>query len=185
MNLRLIMTGMQALSSISSYGADKDQSKAQRVWQQYSNTMTDLSDAMMQNAITQNEVMALEASTDLGMDIQTDSLEAEGMAEVAAAAAGVKGRTVRQAKLDISRSASIAEGRRTRSLANQFLSFDQQRRTSRMTAAMKKNYSYIPKPRLSSYIMDAGVKALPLFMDKQATGTTKTTTKSHGDIIWK
>lgn len=158
MSIGLMAAGIFGAQGILGYQADKEQSKAQRVWQQYSNTMTDLSDAMMQNAITQNEIFAMEASTDLAQDIQIDVLQAEGAAEVAAAAAGVKGVSVRQVQFDIHRTASIAEGRRTRSLANQFLSFDQQRATSVMTAEMKKSHSFIPKPSASSYLLGTAGK---------------------------
>lgn len=175
MSTGLMAIGMLGAESILGYQADKEQSDAKRAWQTYSNTMTDLSQAMNQNAITQNEILALETSADVAEDIQIDRLRAEGAAQVSAAASGIKGRTIRMGIFDIYRSASIAEGRRTRALDNKFLAFDQQRRSSSMTAALRKNYSFIPKPSLTNTIIGFGSKleATGIFDPIKPTQTKK------------
>ena len=153
------MLGMNAASSLLSFGAQSAQAKAQRAWQAYSNTMVRLSDAQNQNAITTNEVLAMKASTEESIDIQKDFLQSSASAEVAAAAAGVTGRSVSQAMFDIQRSANLAQSRREESLRNQFLSFDAQRKQSTMSAAMQQDHSYIPKPSLASSLLQAGINS--------------------------
>ena len=149
------MLGLNMLQGAAQYQADKAEAKARKAWQRYSNTMVNLSNSLNQNAITDNEVMAMQESTNQAIDIKKDYLQTAATTEVSAAAAGVKGRSVNQALFDVQRNANIAEGRRQGALENAFLAFDQQRQQSSMSAAMQKDYSYIPKPKFASYMLKA------------------------------
>lgn len=147
--------GLNALSGFMSYQGDKAQAKAQKAWQAYHNTMTELGNAVNQNAITTNELLANQAFADQAMQIKRGSIFAQAKVEVAAAAAGVKGRSVNQAMFDVQRNAASREYARQVSLKNAQLAFDQQRLQSSMSSALQKDYSYIPKPNAASYFLKA------------------------------
>lgn len=151
---------MEFASGFMSYRADKAASKAQRAWQAYSNTMVEIGNAVNQNAITTNEILANQAFADQDIQIQKGGLMAQAKAEVAAASAGVKGRSVNQAMFDVQRNAADREYQRQVSLKNATLAFDQQRLQSSMSAKLQKDYSYIPKPSPVSYFLNAGQNTL-------------------------
>jgi hypothetical protein len=153
--LQAAKMGLNFLSAGMSYNADKERSKAQQAWQAYSNTMVSLSDAVNQNAITKNEILANEAFADQAIQNQKSGLISEAHVEVAAAAAGVKGRSVNQAMLDVQRNTANQEYQRQRSLRNANLAFDQQRLQSGLSAKMQTDSSYIPTPSGSSYFLNA------------------------------
>jgi len=151
--------GLNLLGGYAQYNAAKTQAKAQRAWQQYSNTMVRLSDAVNQNAITTNEILSQQAFADQAINIKQSNILTEAQAQVSAAAAGVKGNSVDDVMLDINRNAANAENQRQNDLAASYLTFDQQRQSSSMSAAMSQDYSYIPRPKLGSYLLDATVKS--------------------------
>lgn len=157
------MLGLNMLQGAAQYEADKEEAKAKLAWQKYSNTMTRLSDAMNQNAITENEIITMDAFAEQALDIKKGLLATTASAEVSAAAAGVKGRSVNQSLFDIQRNANIAEGRRQQSLQNAFASFDQQRQSSAMSAALNQDYTYIPKPNFMSYMLKAATNSAQYF----------------------
>lgn len=148
-----------ALGAVSQYSADKGAAKAKRAWQAYSNTMVRLGDRINQNAITDNEVLTLDDSAEQAFDIKKSLLQSEGAIAVAAGSAGVRGKSVNEAVFDVQRSANIAEGRRQKTLAASFLSFDQQRRQSTFAAELNQDRSFIPKPKFSTYLLKAAGSA--------------------------
>jgi len=152
--------GLNMASAFGSYQADKASSKAARAWQAYSNTMTRLSDAVNQNSITTNEILSNQASADQAIGIKQSNILTQAQAEVSAAAAGVKGVSVDDVMKDINRNAAVAENARQNDLAASHLAFDQQRRSSSMSAAMQQDYSYIPRPKLGSYLLKAAASSL-------------------------
>lgn len=147
--------GLNLASGFMSYQADKVAAKAASAWQAYSNTMVRLSDAVNQNAITTNEIFSNRAFAEQAIGIKQSNILTEAQAEVSAAAAGVKGVSVDDVMRDINRNAAVAENKRQNDLAASYLSFDQQRQSSAMQAAMQQDYSYIPKPKLASYLLGA------------------------------
>jgi hypothetical protein len=151
--------GMNMLSAGQSYKADKAQYKASKAWQAYSNTMVRLSDAVNQNAITTNTLMAGDAFAEQALQIKRGSTMASAQVEVGAAAAGVKGRSVNQAMFDVQRNAAAREYERQQGFKNTMLAFDQQRLQSAMSAEMQQDYSYIPKPKAASYFLNAAAKS--------------------------
>lgn len=146
---------LNLLSANMSYSGAKAQAKAQRAWQEYSNRMTDLSHSVAQNAITTNEILASDALASQAVQLKKDSLQIQGAAKVNAAAAGVKGKSVsRQMRLIVG-NAAARESERQLAFRNMMMSFDQQRLNTSMSAAMQKDYSYIPKPKYASYFLSA------------------------------
>ena len=148
-------TAMSLLSAGSQYKADKAQYKAQKAYQDYRNTMTNLLNAVSQNAITTNEVLSNAAATRQAIQLRRVALSTQGGAEAAAGAAGVKGRSVERTILNIQRNAAMQERERQLALESSWLSFDYQRVNSSMDAALQQDYSYLAKPKFGNYLMSA------------------------------
>lgn len=151
--------GLNLLGGYGQYQADKASAKAAKAWQAYSNTMIRLSDAVNQNAITTNEILSQQAFADQAIGIKQSNILTTAQAEVSAAAAGVKGVSVDDVLLDINRNAANAENKRQNDLKASRLAFDQQRQSSALSAALQQDYSYIPSPKLGSYLLNAATKS--------------------------
>lgn len=171
---------MNVIQGFAGYNAASAQAKAKEKWQAYQNTMLQLSNAQSQNAITDNEIMAQQAFADQGIGIQKSNILTSAKAEVSAAAAGVKGRSVDQAMLDINRNAAAAERQRQIDFANSNLAFTAQRAQSSMSAAMQQDYSYIPKPKLGSYLLEAAADTYSFAKGDKA----KQSAGSGGNLSW-
>lgn len=149
--------GLNLLSAASSYSADKAQAKAQQAWQAYTNKMVDLSATVSQNAITTNQLLAADAFTNQAFQLRQDSIFTRAKVEASAAAAGVKGRSVNLSVRQVLRNSAAREAERQESFRTTMLGFDQQRLQTAMSAAMQKDYSYIPKPKAASYFLGAAM----------------------------
>lgn len=149
----------QFASGLMEYQADKATAKAQKRIQAWRNTMTNLSNALNQNSITQNQIMSNEASRRQALDIQTDAMTSTSSLMVEAGAAEVAGRSVNQAVLAIKQSADVAEGIREQNLIDSWAAYDTQRVQSGFDAALQQDHSYIPKPNLGTYMLKAGIKS--------------------------
>lgn len=166
------MAASNALSAASQYSADKAESKVRRAWQTYRNTMTRLSDAVSQNAITSNELLSNAAFARQAMQLQKATMATEGSAESSAAAAGVRGKSVNQVVLSIQRSSAEQERERQIQLETSWMASDQQRLNSAMSAAMQQDYSYIPKPKASTYFLGAAMKTATQGMSMGSGGSS-------------
>lgn len=162
----IVSGGLHWASAGLNLEADKTESKLNRAWQKYSNTMIELSHSTSANAITTNEILSQHAFADQALVGKKTSILTQAKVEVAAAAAGVKGRSVNQAMFDVQRNAGAREAERQRSLSNANLAFDQQRLMGRMSANMQKDYSPIPKPNAASYYLNAGIGMMNSWMDR-------------------
>jgi len=147
--------GLNLLGAASSYAADKAQSKAQRAWQAYTNKMVDLSATVSQNAITSNELLNADAFTNQAFQLKQDSILTTAKAQASAASAGVKGRSVNLSIRNVLRNSAAREAERQEAFRVSQLGFDQQRMQVSLSAAMQKDYSYIPKPNAASYFLSA------------------------------
>ena len=149
------MAAASAAQGLMNYGADKASAKAAQAMQAYRNTMTRLADGVNQNAITTNEILSQQAFADQGIQLQRGAILTLARTQVTAAAAGVKGRSVNQAVFDVDRNAAMAERNRQISLNNANLAFDQQRLNSSLSSVMQQDNSFIPTPKLGSYLLKA------------------------------
>lgn len=149
--------GLSLLGAASQSQSEKTAAKAQKLWRDYSNTMLALGEANNQNTITTNQLMVAEASAEEALQIKKGGLLTQAKVEVMAGAAGVKGRSVNQVMLDVTRNAAQAEYRRKAELANANLNFDAQRRSSAMNTKLQTDNSYIPKPNTVANYLNAGV----------------------------
>lgn len=151
----LAAAGMQVGSALMGYQADKATAKAQQAFQKYRNTMTQLSNAMTQNAITSNELIEMEASKREALQIQGNYQEAAGAVQVQAGSAYTAGRSVDRSMHELKLGAQMAESVRQENLINAWQGYDAQRKNAAMSAAMQQDHSYIPTPKLSSYLFKA------------------------------
>lgn len=157
---------LNVLSASGQYRADKRRYKAQKALQDYNNKMTRIADAMNQNAITTNTTLAIQQSARTAVNLRREELTRMGASTVAAAAAGVRGRSVNNTLLNIQRGAGLKEKARQTDLEQQFLQFTQQRRGSALSAVQNQDLSYISKPSFATYMLgavkqsvDDGIKA--------------------------
>lgn len=162
--------GLSLFQDKKKFQAADEKADANIAWINYSNAMTDLSNSINQNAITTNEVLAVQASDLRALDISKVSIAQAAQANVVAAAAGVKGRSVNQSIFDIQRNAATADYNRVVELNNQFLAFDQQRLNSSMSARLNQNYSYVAKPSASTALLGSVSSALTPYIGDITSG---------------
>lgn len=162
----MFRAGSDLLSGIMSYNSQMKTAKAKRAWQAYSNTMVDLSNAVSQNTITDNTLMAEASFAQEAIDIRRQNLVASASTEVQAAAAGVKGNSVERSLVMVSRNAAEAERNRQIKRESTLMAFQQQRVNAGLQAAMQKDYSYIPKPSFLGTMFESVSKAAGHFMMK-------------------
>lgn len=146
---------MNAGSKLAAYGEASANAKAQKAYQQYRNTMTNLSNAVSQNNITVNELFSNDVFKRQALEIQQDYKQSYGDLNVQAGAAGTAGRSVDRALTMVKQNRDMAEQVRNQNLIDSWIGFDVQRQNSAMSAAMQQDHSYIPKPSLSSYLFGA------------------------------
>lgn len=154
-----VQAGTSFLSAFMSYRGDKAQYKAQKAIQEYRNKMTNIANAINQNAITQNTTLAIQQSARQAVNMRRDELTTAGSTAVAAAAAGVRGRSVNATLMDVQRKAGLLEKQRTDDLEQFFMQARQQRLSSALSAVQNQDLTYIPKPRLSTYLISAASNA--------------------------
>lgn len=145
----------QVLGAFGSYSADKARAKAQKRIQEYRNKMTHIANAINQNAITTNTTLAIQQSARQAVHMRKDELSTLGSTAVAAAAAGVRGKSVNATLLDVQRQAGLLEKQRSQDLQEYFLQEKQQRLSSTLSAVQNQDLSYIPKPSLGAYLLNA------------------------------
>lgn len=143
------------LSAMGQYSADKAQAKAQKAIQKYKNKMARIADAINQNALTTNTTLAIQQSAQQAVYQRKDELSSLGSTAVAAAAAGVRGKSVTASLLDVKRGAALIEKQRSDDLQHTFMQIDQQRLGSALSAVQNQDLSYIPKPSFGTYLVGA------------------------------
>jgi len=149
-----------AAQAVMGFLGDSAQAKAQRKYQAYRNKMTKLSEALAQNAITQNELVTNDQFKRQALEIQTSYQEAAGATEVQAGSTYTAGRSVDRSLQQLEQSSDLAESVRQENLINSWVSYDAQRKNAAMSAAMQEDHSYIPKPNLLSYLFKAGTQIM-------------------------
>lgn len=125
----------------SDYYVKETDAKNKKAFQEYSNSMTDLSNAVNQDSITLNQIQYIDASTQQSGKIQTQGMTAAGSIQATAGAAGVRGNSVQVNLAHVEGTAAAAGYNREREFKYAMLGFDQARTTSTLTTAMNKKYS--------------------------------------------
>lgn len=143
---------MSFLTAFMSYRADKAQAKAKRAMQTYRNKMTNVANAINQNAITTNTTLRIQQSARKAVHLRREELGTLGTVAVSAAAAGTRGRSVANTLINAQRNAGLLQGARERDLQTSFIQSKQQRISSALSAVQNQDLTYIPKPSLTSYL---------------------------------
>lgn len=154
--------GVAGIKAVTSFIAASKKAKADRLWQDYNNKMTRLADAMNQNSLTTNEILARRRAA-----IEVDALRKSGLAtaakvEVSAAAADTVGRTVNMQIFDAARNTARAVKARQDDLEAQQLQFNAQRNSSRMQMETQIDHSVIPSPSPISALLDFTAEAVDI-----------------------
>jgi hypothetical protein len=155
--MKAAQVGMSMISAIGKHKQAKADAKAARAMQAYRNKMTNIANGINQNAITQNTTLAIQQSAKRAVHMRRDALQTAGATEASAAASGTKGNSVNATLLDVHRNAGLLEKQRADDLEGFFLQQTQQRLSSALSAAQNQDLTHIPKPKLSSYLMDAAI----------------------------
>lgn len=149
-------TGTTVLSALSGYKAQKAQYKVQKRLQEYRNKMTRITAALSQNAITDNVILTQKQAARKAVGLRREEMSTVGSATVAAAAAGVRGRSVNQTLVDVQRNYATQEFLRTSDLKDAFAQFDQQRLNTEVQATLSMDHSFIEKPSLGAALLKIG-----------------------------
>lgn len=152
--------GGSVISAIAGYRQARQTVKYQRRMQDYNNKMVSLSDALNQNAITNNVSTQMQKFAMAAVELKANAIQTSAQAEVAAAAAGVEGNSVEATIMDIQANAAGREYNRQNELKAMFNSATSQRQNSVWQARLQKDVSYIPSPSLMSYVLKAGDEAM-------------------------
>lgn len=153
----LIFSGGSALLKAGlSYSAASDKAKSDRQWQAYNNAMLNISGALAQNDVTQNEVFARERSIQQNVAIKKSEFITEASAENGAAAAGTTGRSVNAVLFDIHRNAANAESNLENDAQNQEIAFQNQRQKIAQQVLTQADVRTIPDPNPVTSLLGLG-----------------------------
>jgi hypothetical protein len=153
----MIFSGGSALLKAGlSYSAASDKAKSDRKWQAYNNAMLNISGALAQNDVTQNEVFARERSIQAGIAIKKSEFLTEASAENGAAAAGTTGRSVNAVLFDVQRNAATAESNMENEAQNQEVAFQNQRQKIAQQVLTQTDVRTIPSPNPVTTMLGLG-----------------------------
>lgn len=152
----MVIGGLQAVGAVANFMNQKAVSKYKRKLQAYNNKMVNISNAINQNAITNNLSTQMSKFARIAVDLEANKLGQVASAEVMAATAGVSGNSVDATIMDIQANAAGKEYNRQTELNSMLLATDQQSRQSNMSAKMGQNHNYIPKPNMIKSALDLG-----------------------------
>ena len=154
--------GLQVLGAVGSHMQKEAMAKYQRGIQRYNNKMVNLSNAMNQNAITDNLSTQRSKFARMAVDLEASKLASVASAEVSAAAANMSGNSVKQTIMDIQSHAAGKEFNRKTELNSMLAAGDQQRNNSSMSAKMQQSYNYIPGPSAAESALNLGTSLYDL-----------------------
>lgn len=145
-NPGMVQTGASVIAQVGSFITASRQAAVDRHWQAYNNKMTRLTAAQNNNSITTNELMRKSRKRGQLFQIAKSELATKASAEVAAAAAGATGNSVKMSQFDIGRNAALARGAIERDDQYQDVNTDNQRLQVAMQTQMNLDLRSIPNP---------------------------------------
>lgn len=175
----LLGAGNAAIGAWGEHAVGNIQSDMQEASQAYSNTMRDIAANQAINDVTQNEVMAGDATRRLEVQLQQSGLQDRGNAEVSAAAAGVAGSSVTSVLQGLRRSALQAQHARLRNFQSQERAADKQRGSLKLAAIMGEDISVIQRPSIGAALLGLGASMVDIYDANQPKGY-KTTDVGFG-----
>lgn len=163
--------GMSLVGGWGQYATASIQANLQTKIQDYRNTMSRLSSARAENAITVNEVRVRDASMQADDLIQRTAMKDQARAEVDAAAAGVSGNSVEMIARDLKASAGRASYAQRRQANQQLAELDEQRTSTAIAGITNQDVQVIPKPSVGSLLLGAGTNLLNIYDSHQPEGS--------------
>lgn len=159
--------GLAALRQGTSFIQAQKDADAKRAWQEYKNTMLQMSGANNQNILTTNANIARNSSSEQAFQISRSEYLTSAQAEASAAASGTGGRSVNDVMFDIERNASFAQSRRKQDLENQYLQIDNQRQQTAFQVASQMDYSPIPEPNPATHMLNFATDITKLYQSSK------------------
>lgn len=164
-------SGLSAVKSGVSYLQAKEQAASDRRWQRYNNAMTMIAAGQANNAVTYNENLARERSTQQGVAIRRSEFITSASVEAAAAASGTTGRSVNQVLFDVERAAAEADSNRVNDLENQQEAFQQQRQQIAQQAMTQQDLRTIPSPSLATAMLGFATDVTKQYREEKKRGS--------------
>ena len=143
----------QVIGTVANFITAARDAKTDRKWQAYNNALVRLQNAQNQNALTVNEGMAVERSSEAEYAIRKSQYITEASTEVSAAASGTIGRSVDMVLFQVGRDAADASSKRQQDLEYQLLGIQQQRESSNLQTEMQIDHQSIPGPNAADAIL--------------------------------
>lgn len=162
--------GLTAVNSIANVGVASEQSKLQTALQNYHNTISALQGAQARNIATREEIAVRGAGVREDLELQRQTIIAEGQARVSSAVAGVSGGSVDRVMQGIRNASARAQYGRERRIKQQFQTFGQERRNIALAQALNKDISVIPKPTAASTLVGISTDLLRVYDAHQPEG---------------
>lgn len=169
--LLLSQMGMSLASSWGQYATANIQTDLQSKIQDYRNTMTRLSAARSENAVTVNQVRTRDAAVAANQMIQKQAMQDQARQRVDAAAAGVTGNSVAMVVRDLKASAGRASYALKRQVNQQHAEFREQRTSIALSAITNQDVQVIPRPSVGSMLLGATTNLLSIYDSHQPEGS--------------
>lgn len=145
-------------------------SKLARSMQKYRNEMLQLTAAMNNDVITQNQIRTRDAAVALQFDIELRGAKDRGAAEVAAASAGVSGSNVDKTMRHLRGSALRAHAARKARTAQEMQGHAQERRNNNVSAILGQDIQVIARPSALAHLGGMATKLFDNYNDAQPEG---------------
>lgn len=180
-----VQGGINLLSDSYSYATASASYKNQKKFQEYSNKMTNISNALNQNAITANVLQAQRQGARQSGQIKQQGNAFMGQVNVQAAATGTVGQSVNQTRMAVAQAQANAQFDVDESLNNAYISAYYQRIQSAQSAAMQQDYSVISEPNALAYLHRGlantfNMSSTQLNLDNRSADQAKMYTNNQG-----
>lgn len=152
----LAFVGMQAASTFMSMQGQQQAYKASEAMRKARNTQLAVNAYASMGRINENRIRAEERSQTIANAIQQENILKMGSAEVAAAAAGVRGNSVDRVFSSIDRASAQKEMQRQTELSGQLAAYDAQMRNTWTGAVLQQDNVEAAQPSVVAPLLNLG-----------------------------
>lgn len=179
MSLMYAQMGLSVVNAWGQYEQDKMQAKSRKLAKKYENAMSAISAAQELNTATANEVSMRDALIRTKEAVEVQSMKDAASAEAGAAAAGVRGSSVRDTMRGIMRSRLQARQAVRAKLDALHQQRTQTRRNIALSQAMGRNRDVMPRPSAASALLGLGASLVDIYDSHQPEGQRTTDAMSR------
>jgi len=172
--------GLKAVQAGLSYSAAQKRYEAEERWREWRNKMTRIADAQNQNALTENAIQVKAQNDMKALVLRVKGMSTAANANVSAAAAGVKGRSVDDVLLASRRSVAQADFQRTEEFRTGLNDIRHKRRISSLQAVQAQDHSYNAPPSPIASLVGLAGQGLNLFTRAQEVERTQASSGPSG-----